>query len=311
MSLQTEYVAAESLIGELRQHSIVIPPEIDRALALYGAAADSRSINPEGALRAAFMRGELTVENLNERLLDAAIGTLATSPTTQGQPLARVVNAVQELAAIAVTGWLEDSVEEHVEALSAEFNEYADVINRLAPTALTGGESVEQILAMGNTKAKAALADREKINTAVGQLSGIHYLINRVLTNAGQPQLTPSRLVDPDTVKLDNLEELHGLVNAGSWITLARAGYKIRAVSAAEAAEVDAQIAAQARQAEIDEWRPKIEAEARRLVGIAERGLHPAWVLSVPEHLHWIIDETAESMDLSPRSRPRPVIVGY
>src|SRR6187200_170106 len=144
MSLQTEYVAAESLIGELRQHSIVIPPEIDRALALYGAAADSRSINPEGALRAAFMRGELTVENLNERLLDAAIGTLATSPTTQGQPLARVVNAVQELAAIAVTGWLEDSVEEHVEALSAEFNEYADVINRLAPTALTGGESVEQ-----------------------------------------------------------------------------------------------------------------------------------------------------------------------
>jgi hypothetical protein len=47
--------------------------------------------------------------------------------------------------------------------------------------------------------------------------------------------------------------------------------------------------------------------EAERLIAIGERGgLRPAWVLEVPDHLHYLIEEVAAELpELSPRSRPQ------
>jgi hypothetical protein len=306
--ITADFAPAEQLIRELQQHGITLDPRVERALALFHAANDARQISPERDLRGAYTRGDLTPEALPDRLLTAAVGFIATSPTSLGQPYMYMTNVVQELATITVDGWLDDSAEEHVETLSAEFNEYAEVVNNLTGSALTGDETPEQIIAMGTAKARAGIEARDKISHAVGQLNVLHSLINRVLARAGEAPLTASRLVDPSTVQLDDLDLLLHLVGAANWSGLARVGYRVQANSPEAAAELEARINAHHAAAEVAEWRPKIEAEAQRLISIGERGgLRPAWVLQVPPHLEYLIEEVASELDLPQRSRPRRI----
>jgi hypothetical protein len=76
-------------------------------------------------------------------------------------------------------------VSEFVEALSAEFNRYADVVNKHAPKALQDGATPAEVLQAG----RAALDARGKADEAAAKLTEVRDLIERVRATAKLPAL--------------------------------------------------------------------------------------------------------------------------
>jgi hypothetical protein len=250
MPVRPNFTQDVALVRELQSWGIEPDPAVERAIALREATAQARGIDPGAQLRAAYLDGSLTVDNLVEHLFRTATFTGAKLSGAQGQPLALAALVVEHLTEQTVEAYLTDNVDHFVEVLSGVFNEHAEVINKLGPKALPDGATPEMIIEGG----KPALAAREKVQQAGGQLSSVRYLIDRVRQNAGLAPLSFANLIDPASVSDDQLDHFLTIADGLGWVDYVRQGFRLLASTGEEAADLGSRILAhkQAQQAEAD-----------------------------------------------------------
>jgi hypothetical protein len=95
------------------------------------------------------------------------------------------------------------------------------------------------------------------------------YSFLQTVANEAEVPLAFGRFVDSGNDPLP--------AETGVWASYLRQGYKVGVISEDRAAAIAANTARLALEAEAEEWRPRIYAEAQRLADLKDRGLHPAW----------------------------------
>jgi hypothetical protein len=258
------------------------------------AARNARGVRYDAAseLTAALTGGALTPDNFTDALRNALVKQITTATGPGGAALWQAAEAVERVAENQVRQWLGIEFDSFLDHFGEQFDQAAEALAKALPLALNPGATPQEIL-KGGQKAIDAAA---RVAEAEAELNRLYSFLQTVANEAEVP-LPFARFVDSGDDPLP--------AETGVWASYLRQGYKVGVISEDRAAAIAAKTARLALEAEAEEWRPRIYAEAQRLAEIRERGLNPPWVLKVPAAFQDIADEAAEEFRLGPRSSPR------
>jgi hypothetical protein len=280
-------------IDQLAAFGVPIPPEVYANLDLLDASRRQTTARhrAEDLIREKFQSGELTASNLTENLIAGSILTLACIPNPQagGIILWEAARTVAELAEGSVRGCISGHFDSVIlPTFEADFSKHVATVEANIGKVVPSGSSHQAILAGG----KRALEAARLVAEADAALVEILNVIRSTAAAVGLPAGL-SLFVDPGDAEMPPENFVSALVRAGFEVGLHDSDRVLQI-------ELQQQQLAAARQhaEEVEQWRPRIQAEAKRLADMRDRGLRPRFALQVPAEFEYLINEAAEEFGL-------------